>query len=113
MSSHFAYWSSSDVSLFIMRALHHHDVYFGAKPPPKVASKDVLSAPMSPTAQEGLGASEGGSLQQLTSARKSELSVLSLPSSPIDRDLLSPYSQKSSSKSSSVVRGKADPEDWW
>ena len=33
MSSHFAYWASGDVGLFILRALHHQDVRLGGAPP--------------------------------------------------------------------------------
>ena len=41
MSSHFAYWASGDVGLFILRALHHQDVRLGGgpgAPPPNPAA---------------------------------------------------------------------------
>lgn len=42
ISSHFAYWASPDVGLFVQRAIHGHDVRLG---PPKAppASPAVLS----------------------------------------------------------------------
>lgn len=118
MSSHFAYWGSSDVALFIMRALHHHDVYFGAKATAQESSKDGtkqpkddLNDPTSPLGQDR--SANNSNLQQGKPSQRSIISSLSLPSSPIARELLSPSSQKSQSKSSSTVRGKSDPEDWW
>ena len=105
MSSHFAYWASGDVGLFILRALHHQDVRLGAPaaPPPNPAAPaagslnpnpnprgaDTPMSPSSPAANLSKGASPNGGL-------------------------FSPRSAGGKSpREGGVPRGLSDPEDWW
>ena len=108
MSSHFAYWTSPDVALFIARALQHQDVTIGAKAAVKDPVKDpsvkAYTSPHPGNLPVRKVASVGNELQAM--------SMLSLPSSPHSAGLLSPTSQNSA-KSTSFARGKAEPADWW
>lgn len=99
MSSHFAYWSSPDVALFILRALHHQDVRLG---PPKVTPQ-----PAPAPAASGKAEAEGA-LSPKT------------PSSPLspayDSAPDTGFSQESAASKGSkegVPKGLSDPEDWW
>lgn len=119
MSSHFAYWASPDVALFILRALHHQDVRLGA---PKEAAKEAakepsksasgsdkttadLSAPATPTPVKAGG--EGFTSPKTPSSPLSPASRSGLPTS------LSQASVGSKSPREDLPRGLSDPEDWW
>ena len=114
MSSHFAYWASPDVALFILRALHHQDVRLGApKEAAKEAGKDALgergtaesSAPGTPTPMTAGG--EGFTSPRTPSSPLSPASKAGLPTS------LSQASVGSKSPKEGRPRGLSDPEDWW
>lgn len=118
MSSHFAYWSSPDVALFILRALHHQDVRLGApKEAPKEAAKEAAkdpaadkAAPDSPAPGTPGPVKAGG--EGFTSPR-----TPSSPLSPAGRTgldtSLSQASVGSKSPKEGLPRGLSDPEDWW
>ena len=98
ISSHFAYWTSADMGLFILRALHHQDVKQGAPKEPAAAKAQPASTeagvppPANPpqAAGKAMGSQGGSPVQRLQPGG----------------DVLSPKAVQS-------PLGLSDPEDWW
>lgn len=125
MSSHFAYWASPDVALFLLRALNHHDVRLG---PPKESPTPIPPTANPPPSGEGITSPKGVFSPKGALSPKGILSPAA-PSSP-----LSPAHGRDPAGSSfeqtamggqgpkeilrkgsreSLLRGLSDPEDWW
>ena len=102
ISSHFSYWASPDVALFILRALHHQDVRLGtgkedasAAPPIRPSSskanlEPILSPPTPSTPTSGMTAS------------------LSDLEARLSQGVAGPLSPQQK-----LPKGLSDPEDWW
>lgn len=101
MSSHFAYWSSADVALFILRAMHHQDVRLGApkEAAGKASEKDSVTAEVASPSQGGPAAKR----DEFNSA-----SPHSVPEAPTNSPVWSPLAA-----GQAMPRGLSDPEDWW
>lgn len=101
MSSHFAYWGSPDVALFILRALYHHDVRLG---PSKEAGPQQ---PTPASAASGRVQAEGPPTPETPT------SPLSPVHSPGQDPGFLQMSADSKASKDSVPKGLSDPEDWW
>lgn len=105
MSSHFVYWASLDVALFILRALHHQDVRLGASKEPPAAA--VAKSPPPAQAADGTGLPDGAT------PVGDATGLLTPPSGKSASPAWSPRSDGVGTPSAPLPRGLSDPEDWW
>jgi len=103
MSSHFAYWASPDVALFILRALHHQDVRLGAvKPPPP-------PPPASPHTANPSADVPPPPVLVATASSPASRDPSEMGASPP----FSPASQGSTPLGGRQKKGQLAPEEWW